>query len=327
VHTLPIQARMLYLPTYEATRARLRSELKLTFADTLPDTAIATISNGIGGAVGSVASSAVVVPMDVVSSRLMVHHAHGDSGSNASVRGMASEPSGRPAQGSGAGMVARAPADGKSGSRGMHVLHAWRPTRDAAACALGAGTEAMSGVRRVGNVPAGAGGDLVRIGGIGMAQHILATEGVAGLYRGLGMSLLTYAPSSAVWWGAYATYQDWNWRLLYHNGFNVANDDIVAIAAVQAVSGCMSGLTAGVLTTPLDVIKTQLQVAGRSPVTAGFSTLDVIQRLYAREGIRGFWRGFVPRMANVALWGTCMVSAYEFLKRTCIMQPPPGPPE
>lgn len=44
--------------------------------------------------------------------------------------------------------------------------------------------------------------------------------------------------------------------------------------------------------------------------------MDVASRLYYDEGIRGFYRGVVPRMANVALWGTCMVTGYEFLSKS-----------
>ena len=66
-----------------------------------------------------------------------------------------------------------------------------------------------------------------------------------------------------------------------------------------------------------------VQVAGRAHATAALSTMDVVRRVYRREGLAGFWRGFAPRMANVALWGTCMVTAYEFLKRVCVVSPPP----
>lgn len=46
-----------------------------------------------------------------------------------------------------------------------------------------------------------------RIGALALVRMILREEGVAGLYRGFGASVATYAPSSAVWWSAYGTYQ------------------------------------------------------------------------------------------------------------------------
>ncbi|MCJ1467067.1 hypothetical protein MMC07_005689 [Pseudocyphellaria aurata] len=46
-----------------------------------------------------------------------------------------------------------------------------------------------------------------------MARSIIAREGVRGLYRGFGLSVLTFVPSSAVWWSAYGGYQKaiWHW--------------------------------------------------------------------------------------------------------------------
>lgn len=44
---------------------------------------------------------------------------------------------------------------------------------------------------------------------------ILASEGIPGLYRGLGASLMTYMPASAIWWSAYGAYQRLIWRALH----------------------------------------------------------------------------------------------------------------
>uniref|UniRef100_A0A1D2A7C5 Solute carrier family 25 member 44 n=1 Tax=Auxenochlorella protothecoides TaxID=3075 RepID=A0A1D2A7C5_AUXPR len=51
-------------------------------------------------------------------------------------------------------------------------------------------------------------------GGAAMARHILATEGVRGLYRGLGASIATYVPSSAIWWSSYGVWQTLLWDRL-----------------------------------------------------------------------------------------------------------------
>jgi hypothetical protein len=42
--------------------------------------------------------------------------------------------------------------------------------------------------------------------------------------------------------------------------------------------------------------------------------------LIAEHGVKGFTRGVIPRMLNTALWGTAMVSAYEFLKRMSVLE-------
>eukprot|EP00803_Ostreobium_quekettii_P004209 evm.model.scf_1777.1 EVM.evm.TU.scf_1777.1 scf_1777:6663-10292(-) len=90
------------------------------------------------------------------------------------------------------------------------------------------------------------------------------------------------------------------------------------VVAVQMGSAALAGVTAAIVTTPIDVIKTRLQLSvskdGRKPTMAG-----TVQMIFKEEGARGFLRGIVPRTANVALWGTCMVTAYEFLKRICAL--------
>lgn len=49
-------------------------------------------------------------------------------------------------------------------------------------------------------------------GGLDVARKILKSEGVRGLYRGFGLSVITYAPSSAVWWASYGSSQRVIWR-------------------------------------------------------------------------------------------------------------------
>lgn len=219
-------------------------------------------------------------------------------------------------------------------------------------------------------------------GGLQAFRAILAQEGLRGLYRGLPVSLvshwqrgcgvvgawahgrcmhhsmpvlptqLTYAPSSAIWWSAYSTYQKLLWHALglSSSGDGGGGASVPWVGAVQVASGVAAGATSGFLTAPLDVVKTRLQVRGwrrqprgrmacrNGPVPANEAdpalpllpqvtraargeaqptVRAVVRDLFARDGLRGMFRGVAPRMASSALWGTAMVSAYEFLKRVC----------
>ncbi|KAK7825205.1 solute carrier family 25 member 44 [Quercus suber] len=40
--------------------------------------------------------------------------------------------------------------------------------------------------------------------GIDACRKIVRADGLKGLYRGFGISILTYAPSNAVWWASYS---------------------------------------------------------------------------------------------------------------------------
>ena len=231
-----IPGRVLYLSTLEASKA---SALRALEPWELSDAARMGVASAASGCAASLASQAVVIPVDVVSQQQMV-----------------------------AGLDGRARAEN----------------------------------------------------GVATARRIVRAHGVWGLYRGFGASVLTFVPSSSIWWGAYGVYQQLWWHALpdraqarlrdfERSGFRgTAPTELLGL---QAVSGMCAGATSGALTTPLDVVKTRLQT--HEGERRSFAS--VIRELHASEGLRGFTRGMVPRMANTALWGTCMVNAYELLKR------------
>ena len=56
-------------------------------------------------------------------------------------------------------------------------------------------------------------------GGILLRTYLmcnLQSEGVLGLYRGFGMSIATFVPTSGIWWGAYGAYQKLIWNQVTH---------------------------------------------------------------------------------------------------------------
>lgn len=98
-------------------------------------------------------------------------------------------------------------------------------------------------------------------GGIDVARKILRSDGIRGLYRGFGLSVVTYSPSSAVWWASYGSSQRFIWRHLDQGGkYDEASPSVQKIMLVQAAGGIIAGATASCITTPLDTIKTRLQV-------------------------------------------------------------------
>lgn len=155
--------------------------------------------------------------------------------------------------------------------------------------------------------------------GLQMARFIIAQEGVKGLYKGFGVSVALFVPSSALWWGAYGTYQRLIWNRFYHqfdHSPGSYNHQTWEVALVQSMSAALAGCTSGILTNPLDLVKTRMQVSrGYGAEEAGFRS--ILGRIWQEGGVTGLFRGSVPRCINAALWGTCMVSAYEFLKRIC----------
>ncbi|OIT22802.1 PREDICTED: solute carrier family 25 member 44 isoform X1 [Nicotiana attenuata] len=153
-------------------------------------------------------------------------------------------------------------------------------------------------------------------GGLDVARKVLKSEGVRGLYRGFGLSVITYSPSSAVWWASYGSSQRFIWSRLLDNGTEHGGPapSQGKIVAVQAAGGIIAGATASCITTPLDTIKTRLQVMGHDKRP---TARQVVKQLIAEDGWTGFYRGLGPRFVSMSAWGTSMILAYEYLKRLC----------
>ena len=159
-------------------------------------------------------------------------------------------------------------------------------------------------------------------------RETLKKEGVRGLYRGFGASVMTLVPSSALWWGFYGTYQRviWSFVPAEMGGERVEAGDSDSkpkatppaestVMGVQIFSGVFAGMSSGFLTTPLDIVKTRLQVLSGQPGGEAHTFGSTARALYKEHGYVGFLRGVRPRMTSVSIWGTTMVTAYEFLKR------------
>ncbi|KAJ6811990.1 solute carrier family 25 member 44 [Iris pallida] len=159
-------------------------------------------------------------------------------------------------------------------------------------------------------------GDSKYSGGIDAVKKIVRSDGVCGLYRGFGMSILTYAPSNAVWWASYSVAQRAIWggiSRVYGDGGTVAvTPNYGTVAVVQGVSAAMAGGAAAVVTMPLDTIKTRMQVMDDD----GRGKIGRTVRVLLREGgLRACYRGLAPRWMSMSLSATTMITTYEFLKR------------
>ncbi|KAL4281681.1 hypothetical protein GQ457_03G040180 [Hibiscus cannabinus] len=158
--------------------------------------------------------------------------------------------------------------------------------------------------------------------GIDAFRKIVRTDGPKGLYRGFGISILTYAPSNAVWWASYSVAQRLVWGgigcyiLKKDDGSNEIRPDTKTVMAVQGVSAAMAGGVSALITMPLDTIKTRLQVLdgednGRRGPTVG----QTVRNLIKEGGWLACYRGLGPRWASMSMSATTMITTYEFLKR------------
>ncbi|XP_059303050.1 uncharacterized protein LOC132055317 [Lycium ferocissimum] len=160
------------------------------------------------------------------------------------------------------------------------------------------------------------------VNGIDAFRRILQTDGPKGLYRGFGFSILTYAPSNALWWASYSVTQRLVWSgygcYLSKNGDNCTlRPDSKTVMMVQGVSAAMAGGISALITTPLDTIKTRLQVldGDENGRRGGPTVAQTVRNLVREGGWMACYRGLGPRWASMSMSATTMITTYEFLKR------------
>ncbi|CAN4107684.1 unnamed protein product [Withania somnifera] len=152
-----------------------------------------------------------------------------------------------------------------------------------------------------------------------VAWKVLKDEGVRGMYRGFGLTALTQSPAQALWWGAYGAAQHIIWRNLGYGDNVEKKPSHVQMVAVQATSGFAAGACSSVITTPIDTVKTRLQVIDDYGVGRP-SVLKTTKTLFREDGWKGFYRGFGPRFLNMSFYGTTMIVTYEIIKRLSVKQ-------
>lgn len=144
-------------------------------------------------------------------------------------------------------------------------------------------------------------------------RSAVEADGWRSLWRGWGPTLLRDVPFSAMYWYNYEQGKAWLCKR-----YNTTEPTF----AITFLSGAASGSIASIATLPFDVVKTRRQVElgelqalnlSSSGKTSS-STLSVMSRIVAENGISGLFAGFLPRLIKVAPACAIMISSYEFGK-------------
>jgi solute carrier family 25 protein 44 len=156
-------------------------------------------------------------------------------------------------------------------------------------------------------------------GPVSVMRAVWEKDGLRGFYRGFGVSVLQNAPSSASWWTSYSIYRRWmlHRTLAWRRSLRAGGDDRAAgwvVRGCETLSGSMAGVTIAVLANPLDVIRSRVQVEGRT-------IRDVTTALLREEGPRAFLNGLSARIWMLAPNGAIIISAYELVKRLAQRDP------
>ncbi|XP_031419985.1 mitochondrial glycine transporter B isoform X2 [Clupea harengus] len=134
----------------------------------------------------------------------------------------------------------------------------------------------------------------------GALRSVCETEGPRALFSGLTATLLRDAPFSGIY------------VMFYSQAKRSLPQEVTSSPYAPLVNfgcGIVSGVLASLATQPADVVKTHVQVSpDLYPRTA-----DAARFIYTEHGLRGFFRGAVPRSLRRTLMAAMAWTVYEQL--------------
>ncbi|XP_042015798.1 S-adenosylmethionine carrier 1, chloroplastic/mitochondrial-like [Salvia splendens] len=147
--------------------------------------------------------------------------------------------------------------------------------------------------------------------GMFQAGHsIWKEQGLRGLYAGYWSTLARDVPFAGLmvtFYEAFKTMSQYGRQGIFPNSDFHTNSTFEGL-----VLGGLAGGLSAYLTTPLDVIKTRLQVQGSTIRYTGW--LDAVYKVWHAEGVKGMFRGGVPRIAWYVPASALTFMAVEFLR-------------
>ncbi|KAL6580327.1 hypothetical protein OROMI_008351 [Orobanche minor] len=141
--------------------------------------------------------------------------------------------------------------------------------------------------------------------------HALRTiskeEGIFGLYKGLGATLLGVGPNLGISFAVYDTARSY-WHL------HRPEDSIVL---VSLACGSLSGIAASTVAYPLDLVRRRMQLEGAGGRARVYKSglFGTLRHIIRTEGLCGLYRGILPEYYKVVPSVGIVFMTYEKLKK------------
>ncbi|XP_075567253.1 mitochondrial adenyl nucleotide antiporter SLC25A24 isoform X1 [Pelecanus crispus] len=133
-------------------------------------------------------------------------------------------------------------------------------------------------------------------------KQMLKEGGVRSLWRGNGVNVVKIAPETAIKFWAYEQYK----KIL-------TKDDGKLGTVERFVSGSLAGATAQTSIYPMEVLKTRLAVGKTGQYSGMF---DCAKKILKREGVKAFYKGYIPNILGIIPYAGIDLAVYELLKST-----------
>mmetsp|Transcript_38661 Transcript_38661/g.50941 ORF Transcript_38661/g.50941 Transcript_38661/m.50941 type:complete len:289 (+) Transcript_38661:127-993(+) len=124
------------------------------------------------------------------------------------------------------------------------------------------------------------------MGMISGIKHIVATEGIGGMYQGVAATIMKQGSNHGLRFMFFGQYKQY-----------ILGDETRGLTALESLFGGMSAGCFSVLgNNPFDVVKTRMQGIDAAKYK---STMDCFSKIASQEGFTSFYAGTLPRLGRV----------------------------
>ncbi|KAI5619969.1 calcium-binding mitochondrial carrier protein SCaMC-1, partial [Silurus asotus] len=137
---------------------------------------------------------------------------------------------------------------------------------------------------------------------LGGFKQMIKEGGVTSLWRGNGVNVIKIAPETAIKFMAYEQYK----KLL-------SSEDGTVRTHERFMAGSLAGATAQTAIYPMEVMKTRLTLRKTGQYSGMF---DCARKILKKEGLKAFYKGYVPNILGIIPYAGIDLAVYETLKNT-----------
>ncbi|XP_028894972.1 calcium-binding mitochondrial carrier protein SCaMC-3 isoform X3 [Zeugodacus cucurbitae] len=133
-------------------------------------------------------------------------------------------------------------------------------------------------------------------------RYMLNEGGLRSMWRGNGINVLKIAPESAIKFAAYEKIK----RLIR------GDEKRQMTIGERFMAGAAAGGISQTVIYPMEVLKTRLALRKTGQYKG---ILDAAKKIYLMEGVRSFYRGYIPNMLGIIPYAGIDLAVYETLKK------------
>ncbi|KAJ7783856.1 mitochondrial carrier domain-containing protein [Mycena maculata] len=139
-------------------------------------------------------------------------------------------------------------------------------------------------------------------------RHVWRAEGIRGLWKGVGTTLIIGVPSAT------------SYMLTYDHLLNVVLPPLLPAAIVPLSAGILARSTITSIVSPLELVRTNLQSTPTHPLNPNTlrSVLTSVRGLVRDHGVRFLWRGLGPTLWRDVPFSGLYWAGYETTKKAFV---------